>query len=391
MNQKKSLRALVVGSLFFGAAACAGAVQSADADRTATSETQLGGYFGWPFLPAEAMKPRGGTTQGAPVVMAKESNAGFKRWKRSEQGSAKERDRAAIVAMAGTYRVSFQFVELAGFVDNYTPPRPYFSWGTEHVQVLEEREDFVSLQHTLVMYTNDNGQMTGPLVMKHWRQDWTFEDPLVVDFVPPRSWSPRKLPPTSGTWTQAVYQVDDSPRYELVGRWQHLSGGPQFESRPVDRPLPRREFSVRDDYNVLESTFRITVTPGGWVHETFSRKIDTNEGVRMALSTETGINRYENIASPKLDAPAMAYWSKTGPYWASVRNQWKGLIEAGKPFTLRAKVDDKKLWEHHFQMAGHLESGDVLLEEALLHAEKTVRSFVVKSADVAKEDSFTRY
>jgi len=30
-------------------------------------------------------------------------------------------------------------------------------------------------------------------------------------------------------------------------------------------PLPRREFSVRNDYNVLSGSNRHTITPTGWV------------------------------------------------------------------------------------------------------------------------------
>jgi len=72
--------------------------------------------------------------------------------------------------MAGNFRTSFQFTETAGFTDAYTPPRPYFSWGTEQVAVIEDTEEFISLQHTLVMYFQDeSGEVTGPLVMKHWR------------------------------------------------------------------------------------------------------------------------------------------------------------------------------------------------------------------------------
>jgi hypothetical protein len=84
-----------------------------------------------------------------------------------------ERDRRAILAMQGAYRTRFQFVETAGFMPDRAPPQPYFSWGFEFVHVLEERGDFISLQHTVVMYfQGEDGSVAQPAVMKHWRQDW---------------------------------------------------------------------------------------------------------------------------------------------------------------------------------------------------------------------------
>ena len=40
-----------------------------------------------------------------------------------------------------------------------------------------------------------------------------------------------------------------------------------WESKDTLRPLPRREFSVRSDYDVLWGTNRITVLPSGWVRK----------------------------------------------------------------------------------------------------------------------------
>ena len=107
--------------------------------------------FAWPFLEPEALPYRGGTTRGTAVTLEKGLSDSWKSLQ--EDGlSALERDRRAILAMAGDYRVSFQFTETGGFVDGYSPSKPYFSWGTEQVQVLESSERFISLQHTLVMW-----------------------------------------------------------------------------------------------------------------------------------------------------------------------------------------------------------------------------------------------
>ncbi len=74
--------------------------------------------------------------------------------------------------MAGSYRVSFDFIETTGLGENYQPPRPYFSWATERVSVLANEPKFISLQHTLVMeFVGKDGKVQGPFTMKHWRQD----------------------------------------------------------------------------------------------------------------------------------------------------------------------------------------------------------------------------
>ncbi|MDB4320062.1 hypothetical protein N9981_01715, partial [bacterium] len=58
-------------------------------------------------------------------------------WKSLQEKAEKpEQDRRAILAMAGDYRVSFDFMETLGFSEDYQPPAPYFSWGTEHVEVI---------------------------------------------------------------------------------------------------------------------------------------------------------------------------------------------------------------------------------------------------------------
>ena len=58
--------------------------------------------FSWP-LDTEALKPRGGTTRGPAVVLDREPSPA---WQALQQPglSARERDRRAILAMAGTYR-----------------------------------------------------------------------------------------------------------------------------------------------------------------------------------------------------------------------------------------------------------------------------------------------
>ncbi|MGC6427879.1 MAG: DUF6607 family protein [Akkermansiaceae bacterium] len=335
-----------------------------------------GHVFAWPFVEVEKMQPRGGMTRGSEVVLDREPASQWFTLKK--QGLTKrERDRQAILALAGDFRVSFDFVEIMGFAEDYTPPRPYFSWGTEHVQVIESRADFVSLQHTLVMYFEDpETQKTETMTMKHWRQDWTYEDKSMHVYRGNGTWENRTVRLPKGRWSQAVYQVDDSPRYEVTGRWTHGAGLHIWKSDAVIRPLPRREFSVREDYNMLNGTHEITLTPNGWVHTQQNKKVSLpKDGFRKIVGKEYGINRYERISSPSL-APAAEEWKKVGPYWAEVREKWAEVYQNHKRFTLLEKVDNKKLWQHHFGFAAKILKNGYHAEEGRQHARSTIEKFL---------------
>ena len=181
-----------------------------------------------------------------------------------------EKDRAAILSLVGDYRTSFHFLETMGLYGDHEPARPYHSWATEEVRVLEDRGDFISLQHTLVMHFQmPDGSEMEPMVMKHWRQDWTYEDEDLHTFRGDGTWARdrRSSDEVAGSWSQAVWQVDDSPRYEAIGKWMHTGNRSAWTGENSWRPLPRREHSVRDDYGVMEGFHRIVITPTGWIHE----------------------------------------------------------------------------------------------------------------------------
>ncbi len=62
-----------------------------------------------------------------------------------------ERDRRAILAMAGDYRVTFDFLEVETFPPQTPRDKPYQSWGTEHVYVDSDSGNLISLVHILNM------------------------------------------------------------------------------------------------------------------------------------------------------------------------------------------------------------------------------------------------
>ena len=90
-------------------------------------------------------KPRGGSSQGTKVEFA-DSNKNYDKLI-STKGTGLEKDRAAILAMEGPYQATFEFLETIGFSKGYKLDRPYQSWGTEYVYVIENKPKLISLQH----------------------------------------------------------------------------------------------------------------------------------------------------------------------------------------------------------------------------------------------------
>ncbi len=351
--------------------------QEEEEKSTATS----GHPFAWPFMEWKDMMPRGGSSKGADVKLlsgAKDSWA-----KLNEPGLSKfEQDRRAILSMVGSYRVGFDFTETFGFSENFKPSRPYFSWATENVSVVEDTGEVIRLQHTLVMFTkNDKGETKGPHLIKHWRQDWTWQDKELQVFQGNRTWERTAAVKPEGRWSQAVFQVDDSPRYEVMGEWVHDGTLHSWRSDNCPRPLPRREFSVRKDYNVLEGVHEITIVPNGWVHLQNNRKVQVDaDGKRGYVGAELGVDRYEEITSPDLATPFAKYWEKTNDYWKDVRETWATVYKDNAKFVLKDEDEEgSKLYSVHFEYAGELEKSDKQDAAAnLKHAQETIAKFLEK-------------
>lgn len=315
--------------------------------------------FAWPFIEQD-MAPRGGTTRGPEVSVLREESTAFQRLQ--EPGlSRQERDRRAILAMAGSHRVSFDFMELVGFSADFTPAQPYMSWGTEHIYVVEDSPGKVSLQHVLVMSVlGEEGEVMGPFVTKHWRQDWQFEAASAHVYRGRGTWE-RVQPNDSertGSWLQTVWDVHDAPRYAAWGRWEHTAERSRWVSDKTWRPLPRREFSVRDDYDVLIGTNTHIILPAGWVQEEHNLKTvlaDAGE-VQGRLAREIGIARYEQLVDFDRSA-GDAYWQQTAPFWALVRAYWEEAMAESERIHLRSELDGRKLFEPLFARAQEIMGG----------------------------------
>jgi hypothetical protein len=344
-------------------AACGHAPQAPAAAAPAASEPAR--YtFSWP-LDGKGPKPRGGTTRGAPVTLDREPSAAWQALQ-AEGLSPQERDRRAILAMAGTYRVSFDFLEVVSYAPPGRPPLgPYQSWATEKVYVERDEPGFISLVHILEMRVLDeHGKASEPMVTKHWRQDWTYEPEAMVEYKGHHRWQRRPVPEAErrGAWMQAVHQVDESPRYAGLGRWHHTASFSTWLSGDTWRPLPRREWSVRDDYHTLLGTNRHTVSPTGWMQEennlktvlTAQRAIDP---ARPHLGREYGMARYERLRDADF-AAADRYYERTRSFWFKVRESWAQALAQQGTVTLRGPVDKLGLFGPFFERAARIEAGE---------------------------------
>lgn len=313
--------------------------------------------YAWMFSDDGEMKPRGGTTSGPGITLNTSVSSAFKALQEPDL-STKERDRRAILAMEGDYRTSFDFIETVGFVEGYEPRRPYQSWGTERVYVVAQEQDFISLQHIIVMhFKQEDGSISEPMVVKHWRQDWRYQDREMHAFMGANSFEEQRLSRAEarGAWTQTVYQVDDSPRYEAVGRWVHAPGMSYWKSDDRRRPLPRREFSVRDDYQALYGSHRITITPSGWTQEEDALKLvlDANnepDAEQPFLAREAGLSRYDRVSDYDFSA-GDEYWENTGEFWQVVREYWDELYDSESAFSFEKTVDGTPMFMALFTMA----------------------------------------
>jgi hypothetical protein len=319
--------------------------------------------FSWP-IDHPRLAPRGGTTRGAPVVLDTEPSPAWRALQESGL-SAVERDRRAILAMAGVYRVSFDFLEVDAFGAANPAPAPYQSWATEKVYVDRDEPGFISLVHILEMRIVAAGGAVGePFVTKHWRQDWRFEPPTIVEYQGRDRWRLRALSPSErqGAWSQTVHQVDESPRYASVGRWQHNASFSTWSSGETWRPLPRREWSVRDDYQVLIGTNRHTVVPTGWTQEennlkavlTTDRQLDAR---RPYAGREYGLARYERLAKDGF-AAADDYYGKTRAFWNRVAAAWSTAFARHGAITLRGASDKLGLFQPLFERAEKIQAGE---------------------------------
>ncbi|WP_350293782.1 DUF6607 family protein [uncultured Croceitalea sp.] len=255
----------------------------------------------------------------------------------------KELDKKAIKDMCGCYDITFKYTETFAPEVDYEKRLDYTAGAIELALPIVDQEDKISIQHLLVI--NDT------TVIKHWRQDWEFENQKVFYYDKDNNWVFQTLPmdEVKGQWTQKVFQVDDSPRYSGSATWVHTDGKHYWENK-ASSPLPRREYTKRKDYNVMFRGNRQEITKYGWLHEQDNDKIVRKDGKEdVLLVQEKGFNVYTKVADDKCKV-AMDWWKEHNGFWADVRTSWDELYDREGNLTLAKKVEGKPLFMHLYPL-----------------------------------------
>jgi len=258
----------------------------------------------------------------------------------------KSKDKNAIKNMCGCFEVTFNFAETFNYSsdEDYKPSKNKISKGLEWAQLVTDDKDKISIQHILQV-----GNPAEPMIVKHWRQDWVYQNTDFYMYNGDNNWTftEKDKKDVKKQWTQKVYQVDDSPRYEGSGSWVHVDGKSYWENRTT-APLPRREYTKRSDYNITLRGNRHEITDFGWVHDQDNSKIIRKAGKKdVILAKEKGYNVYKKVADSRCKA-AEDWWIANTDKWQSVRNKWDEVYGRNKDLSLSAKVDNMPLYKHLF-------------------------------------------
>jgi hypothetical protein len=258
----------------------------------------------------------------------------------------KQEDIKSIKSMCGCYEVGFNFTETFSYSKEaeYKPSPVKHETALEWIELIEDQPNKIVMQHLLITGTTEES------IVKHWRQDWLYENTDLYLFDKDQTWKYKKInnKEVKGQWTQKVYQVDDSPRYEGSATWLHVDGR-HFWENTTDAPLPRREHTIRKDYNVLNRTNVHEIKDFGWIHNQDNKKIVRNGSEDIVVAEEKGFDTYKKVDNSKCIL-AQNYWKKNAPLWKKIRDKWATVFNQKKDLSIHKTVDKKQLFSKLFEL-----------------------------------------
>jgi hypothetical protein len=254
----------------------------------------------------------------------------------------KTEDEKAIKAMCGCYEIKFNFAETFKYpkdTANYKASKVKHETALEWAELIEDEPGKKSIQHLLIVGKG--------MIVKHWRQDWLFENTKFYDYNGFEDWKfkTKSKNDVKGQWTQSVFEVDDKPRYTGSSTWIHVDGRTFWENI-TNAPLPRREYTQRSDYNITKRTNVHEIAKNGWIHDQDNDKIIRDEkGNDYLLAQEKGHNTYTKVDDSRCEA-AQKWWKENKAFWAKVRAKWDAEFAKNKDIKLLTELDGKALYMH---------------------------------------------
>ena len=255
----------------------------------------------------------------------------------------KKQDIEAIKEMCGCFEIDFKFSETFQYINdsNYSKSKNYNAKALEYAKLIKDEKDHISIQHLLVM---------GDYIIKHWRQDWVFQNKDLLKYDGNNNWKyiSKTKQDVKGQWTQKVFQVDDSPRYEGSATWVHADGKSYWENSSY-APLPRREYTKRNDYNIMIRGNRHEITKDGWVHDQDNFKVvkDSESDSEVIIASEKGINTYTRVDESNCKE-AIKWWDENNEKWLLVLEKWDSIYSKKDDISLRQSVENKPLFSFLF-------------------------------------------
>jgi hypothetical protein len=286
------------------------------------------------------------------------------------------RDKQNVDKLCGCFEVEFKYAETFSPKEGYKyHDREEISGGTELVFPVESSDKRIVMQHLLII--------TDSMIIKHWREEWTYENTEQWIYTGDNTWKKIQLKPeeVKGKWTQTVWEVSDAPRYQGASQWI-TADGKTFWQNTVDAPLPRREYSVRSDYNILRRSNRLILREDGYAHEQDNQKVIRANGKDEVLVEEKGWNTYVRKDAAEC-AAGLAYWEKTKSYWTAVRHAWEAYMKEHKTVELKKTVDGKVMHDHLFALAKEYTSGKLKPAEVDTKVKAILNQFVGNDRSVA--------
>jgi hypothetical protein len=288
----------------------------------------------------------------------------------ADEAAALEADRADILAMAGDFKVKFDMQESTPWRPGYEAIPAKISGGHESVRVIEDTGRKIVLQHMLVV------DMDGkPYVIKHWRQDWTYEPEKVLVYSDTNEWTWQALDERTrrGRWSQTVWQVDDSPRYGSYGEFETQGGIRRWRSNWTWRPLARRDAVRHPVYDRYYGINRHQPTPDGWIHWQDNMKMGQADGELQPVVQEYVLNTYTRFSDYDTGA-ADAYWAATKGYWDAIRAEWDAIAEAKGGIRIQEEAETGTVIAGRLlEMADEIQTGTMTEAAATTEAKKLMQ------------------